>query len=384
MKLNCALTLVNLLRLIAILQSSRYVYGEEIMILKQTRMESQFRLSFGLLMVLTGSGSLLGQEALILPPAGDPIVVSVEDRRVYQALYSNDLENWNSVGDLFLPSPIVPWEFPNDESGFLRLIPNYHLDEIELRVVIVGDSTVADLSGLSIQLHGWGQVMADFFQPDVLLSNQAGTSVGTERFLERKLIERVERVKPHAVLMQFGHIDDDRNVSEAAYEQNMREIIDQVRAIGAIPIVVTPVARRLFDASDNLVNVLSNRRDSLLEVTEEKRVTIIDLNQKSTALFQKFGHDQTTFVTVCGSQCDDQSHFSRVGSYVIAGLAAESFPPLLQAFRVPLSQVTESVVAAFENDRKFESLSTPFVELTGHEDRDIWDWVFWDKPPVLP
>lgn len=358
--------------------------GKNTRTLELTRMKSPFRLSLELLIILVGSGSSLAQEALILPPAGDPIIVSVEDRRVYQALYSHDLETWNAIGDLFLPSSIVPWKFPENESGFLRLIPDYHLDDIELRVVIVGDSTVADLSGLSIQLHGWGQVMADFFQPGVLLSNQAGTSVGTERFLERKLIERVERVNPHAVLMQFGHIDDDRNLSEAAYEQNMREIIDQVRAIGAIPVVVTPVARRLFDASDNLVNVLSDRRESLLEVTKEKRVTVIDLNQHSTALFQQFGHDQTTFVTVCGSQCDDQSHFSRVGSYVIAGLAAESFPPLLQAFRVPLSQVTDSVVAAFENDRKFESLSTPFVELTGHEDRDIWDWVFWDKSPLLP
>lgn len=346
--------------------------------------EFSIKLSLGLMLVSIGDWPSVAQEALFSTPNGIQTLIPVEERRVYQALHSTDLENWDSMGDPFLPSRTVPWKFPEGNAGFVRLMPEYHLDDITLRVVIVGDSTVADLSGLSIQLHGWGQVMSDFFQPGVLLSNQAGTAVGTERFLERKLIERVQRVNPHVVIMQFGHIDDDREVSKTDYESNMKTIVGQVRAIGAIPVIVTPVARRLFDASDNLVNVLSDRRESLLEVADEERVAVIDLNQKSTALFQQFGHDQTTFVTVCGAHCDDQSHFSRVGSYVIAALAAENFPPLLQAFRVPLSQVTDAVVAAFENDRKFESLSTPFETLTGFEDNDVWDWVFWDTSPVLP
>ncbi len=339
---------------------------------------------FAFFAFLAWVGKMEAQEAVFMASNGVSVTFPVEPGRVYQAQHSSDLESWAPLGDLFLPSARTPWIFPTQEAGFVRLIPNFHLDEIELRVVIVGDSTVADLSGLSIQLHGWGQVMADFFKPGVLLSNQAGTGVGTERFLERNLIERVERVRPHAVLMQFGHIDDDNDLPETVYEDNLRTIVEQVRSTGAIPILVTPVARRLFDFSDNLVNVLSDRRASILEVAAEKRVTLIDLNQSSAALFQEFGHDSTTFVTVCGAQCDDQSHFSRTGSYVIAGLAAEAFPPLLQAFRVPLSNVTDSVIGAFEIDRRFESLSTPFVELTGFEDDEIWDWVFWNTTQVLP
>ena len=74
-------------------------------------MKSLFRLSFELLVSLIGYGALLAQEALILPPAGDPIVVSVEDRRVYQALYSNDLENWNSLGDVYKRQPLETCSF---------------------------------------------------------------------------------------------------------------------------------------------------------------------------------------------------------------------------------------------------------------------------------
>lgn len=347
-------------------------------------MKAYFRFLLGWVTIFSGTEVSIGQEASFLAPTGIEFSRPVEARRVYQALYSNDLEVWNPLGDPFLPSKQRAWEFPSSDAGFVRLQPDYHLDDEPLRVVIVGDSTVANLTGLSIQLHGWGQVLADFFQPEVLLSNQAGTGVGTVRFLERNFIERIERVRPHAVLMQFGHIDDDQGVSEADYEANMRRIIEQVREIGSIPLIVTPVARRLFDFTDNVINVLSDRRNSLLEVAEEKRVFVIDLNQRSTDLFQKYGHDQTTFVTVCGAQCDDQSHFSRVGAYVVAAMAAESFPPLLQAFRRPLSDVTPQVIAAFENDRKFESLSTPFKTLTNFEDLEIWDWVFSDATLVLP
>ena len=357
---------------------------KDIVIRQQARIKFSFTLSFGLILASIGGWSSLAQEALFSTTSGIQTFIPVEEGQVYQALFSTDLQNWDSLGDPFLPSQTVPWEFPEGSAGFVRLLPEYHLDDIDFRIVIVGDSTVADLSGLSIQTHGWGQVMADFFQPNVLLSNQANTAIGTERFLEENLINRVQRVSPQIVMMQFGHIDDDDELPEADYEANMKTIVGQVRAMGAIPVIITPVARRLFDISDNLTNVLSDRRESLLKVASSERVAVIDLNQKSAALFQQFGSKQTTFVTVCGAQCEDQSHFSRVGSYVMAALAAEDFPPLLQAYRVPLSEVTDAVVAAFENDRKFESLSTPFKTLTGLEDNQIWDWVFWDSSPVLP
>lgn len=358
--------------------------GKGLVIRPRLHWLSAFHAALKCLFFCSLSSILIAQEASFQTQSGAHFTFSVEPGRIYQAQFSTDLENWTPLGDRFLPSVRTPWIFPDQESGFVQLIPDLHLEDIELRVVIVGDSTVADLSGLSIQLHGWGQVMADFFQPDVLLSNQAGTGVGTERFLERSLIDRVQRVNPHAVLMQLGHIDDDRELPEDVYEENLKTIVEQVRSIGAIPILITPVARRLFDFSDNVVNVLADRRASILEVAAEERVTLIDLNQKSVELFQEYGHDQTTFITVCGAQCDDQSHFSWTGSYVIAALAAEGFPPLLQAFRRPLSDVTDAVVAAFENDRKFESLSQPFVDLTGFDDHEIWDWVFWETPPLLP
>lgn len=301
---------------------------------------------------------------------------AVETGRVYQALGSEDLQTWSPLGDPFLPAATHPFVFPEGSHGFVQLLPEYHIDETDLRIVIIGDSTVADLSPLSRQLHGWGQVMADFFQPTAAIVNQAGPGIGTVRFLEEGSISRVRLVKPQVVLMQFGHIDDDESLPEADFEANLRLIVNEVRDIDAIPVFVAPVARRIYDAQGNLINLLEARRQSMLELSREMQIQLIDLNGRSAELYRRYGEEATTFVTVCGDQCDDRSHFSRTGSYVMAALAADEFPALLQAYRVPLESLVGNVVAAFENDRKFESLSTPFVDLTGFEDEEIWSWVF--------
>ncbi|MCS1409861.1 MAG: Rhamnogalacturonan acetylesterase RhgT [Verrucomicrobia subdivision 3 bacterium] len=300
----------------------------------------------------------------------------VEAGRAYKSLLSTDLSTWQPFGDTFLPSDSIPWIFPNDSHGFVQLVPDFNINETDLRIVIIGDSTVADLSFLSQQFHGWGQVLGDFFQENVVFVNQAGPGVDTVRFVENNSIKQVEIVKPHVVMMQFGHIDDDNSLSEEVFETNLRAIVASVRAIGAIPMLVTPVSRRIFDDAGNLINKLSKRRESMFELSAQERVQVIDLNKRSSDLYKRYGESATTFVTVCGNQCDDRSHFSRTGSYIMAGLAADEFPALLQAYRIPLEDLSDEILGAFENDRKFESLSTPFVGLTGFQDEALWEWVF--------
>ena len=74
-----------------------------------------------------------------------------------------------------------------------------------------------------------------------------------------------------------------------------------------------------------------------------------------------------------------------IGAVVDADFSnAEKLPAILQTFRTPLNQLIPTIEAAFENDRRFSSLSTPFVELTGFQDNQIWEWLFPEGTLPLP
>jgi lysophospholipase L1-like esterase len=301
---------------------------------------------------------------------------SVDAGSAYRAEYSTDLTSWARMGDAFLPSERIPWEFPEGPQGFVRLIPDFPLDDFEPRVVLLGDSTMADLSALSIQYHGWGQHFADFFEPSVTMINLAEAGMGTSEYFARKKTQTIELLRPDFVIMQFGHIEQKQSMDAGQFEQNLTAIIAEIREIGTVPVLVTPVAIRHFTAADQHVNELSERRQSVLKVARANHVQCVDLNKASADLYARMGNIPSAFITVCGNECDDLSHFSSAGSYVVAAMVAEALPELLQIQRIPLDDLVSTVDSAFENDRHFSSLSTPFVELTGFQDEQIWEWLF--------
>lgn len=315
----------------------------------------------------------------------------VESGRTYQALWSADLSDWQKIGDVFLPSESVPWRFPDGKQGFARLIPEFKIDETILRIVIIGDSTIADWSHSKSRYHGWGEALGSLLS-NVVIFNQAAAWISASKFIEDQRIKRVQLASPHVVIMQFGHIENSRtnNVPDNDYERNLSLIISDIRNLGAKPILVTPVAKRFFDADGNLnrdwPHSLENRRASMMRVAQEERVALVDLNRTSSELFERYGKEETHFIMSCGSldfsECPDLHHFSLVGSFVMAALAAENFPPLLQAYSVPLESITSLVVNAFEHDRQFTGFETPFVESTEFEEDEIWSWVFPDRFPL--
>lgn len=308
----------------------------------------------------------------------------VEERRAYRAQFSPDLTVWSDLGDVFLPSDRVPLMFPEGNQGFAQLIPDVHLDEFEPRIVLLGDSTMADLSALSIQYHGWGQHFQDFFNPEATFINLAEAGMGTIQYFARNKTRALEVLQPDFVILQFGHIEHRDGTSTELFEENLGKIVDEIRGIGAVPLLVTPVAIRLYDAKDNHINELASRRESVIKIANQKHSQYLDLNLKSAEVYARMGIISSAFITVCGNECDDLSHFSRTGAYLMAGLLCEELPEILQAFRRPLDELIPTVDAAFDNDRRFSSLSTPFKDLTGFEDEQVWEWLFPEGTVPLP
>ena len=127
-----------------------------------------------------------------------------------------------------------------------------------LRIVIIGDSTVCDYPATRPN-RGWGQFIEERFKDGTVKSSTSPPRGAAPRHLSRKAAgRRRSRKNPIIVLIQFGHNDshapDQPEATDAAtdYKEFLRRYVDESRAIGATPILVTPMVRRTFGADGKI------------------------------------------------------------------------------------------------------------------------------------
>jgi len=123
------------------------------------------------------------------------------------------------------------------------------------------------------------------------------------------------------LLIQFGHNDshnsDRPEATDAAtdFRDYLRRYIDESRAIGATPILVTPVQRRTYGSNGKLNNSLIIYADAMKAVAAEKKVGLIDLNASSGRLYEQLGPAANDMVA---STPDDRTHFNENGARMMA------------------------------------------------------------------
>src|ERR1043166_3114388 len=144
------------------------------------------------------------------------------------------------------------------------------------------------------------------------------------RALEKALTE-----KPDFVLIQFGHNDShatDRPEATSAagdFRDYLRGYIDESRAAGATPILVTPMHRRTFDKDGKLTDILGPYAEAMKEVGAEKKVAVVDLHAASGKLFQQLGDAASAEMA---NQAGDRTHFNEKGARAMAELVMQELP----------------------------------------------------------
>jgi lysophospholipase L1-like esterase len=198
-----------------------------------------------------------------------------------------------------------------------------------IRIVIIGDSTVCNYPA-TVPERGWGQFIEERFNiGTVKVINLAASGRSTKSFMKEGRWKKALDEKPNYVLIQFGHNDthgpDKTEATDAAtdYKVNLRRYVDESRAIGATPILVTPMVRRLFDANGKLKGELQRYADAMKEVGTERKVAVIDLHASSQALVEKLGPDASAeFANKKG----DRTHFNEKGARAMADLVVKELP----------------------------------------------------------
>ena len=195
----------------------------------------------------------------------------------------------------------------------------------QLRLVIIGDSTVCDYP-LEHACRGWGQYIQEYFEDTVQVINLAKSGRSTKTFIKEGLWGKTLEARPDILLIQFGHNDShapDRPESTDAdtdFQDYLRLYIDEVRAEGGTPILVTPVQRRTYSSNGKLNNSLLPYANAMKAVASETNVDVVDLNASSGTLYEQLG---TGANKVVASVPNDRTHFNEEGARMMAHLVMQ-------------------------------------------------------------
>lgn len=148
----------------------------------------------------------------------------------------------------------------------------------EVRIFLIGDSTVADKPEIDNPERGWGQMFPWFFDRGVVVENHARNGRSTKSFINENRWQRVlEALRPgDYVFIQFGHNDSKKEDTTryaapyTSYKQNLLRFVRESRSKGAIPILITPVSRRKFDESGRFVDSHGDYPKVVREVAKKK------------------------------------------------------------------------------------------------------------------
>jgi lysophospholipase L1-like esterase len=204
----------------------------------------------------------------------------------------------------------------------------------KIKIFIAGDSTAANKEVKAYPETGWGMPFAYFFDSTVTVDNRAKNGRSTKTFISeglwQKLIDDVH--EGDYVLIQFGHNDESKEKTERytapeEYKANLTKFINDTRSKKAFPVLLTPVSRRQFDSAGNVKETHAVYSPLVREVAKQTNTPLIDLDELSRQLLQKFGpkNSKLLFMQLEPGEHpnypqgrNDNTHFNEFGARLIA------------------------------------------------------------------
>jgi len=201
------------------------------------------------------------------------------------------------------------------------------------KVWLIGDSTMSVKEIKAYPETGWGMPFAYFFDSTITVDNRARNGRSTKTFIKEGLWQPVadQLTEGDYVFIQFGHNDEVKTkasyATEEEYTNNLTRYINESRTKKAIPILITPVARRKFDSSGRIQGTHDAYSKLVREVAKKNNVPLIDLDKKSQELLQQLGPETSKLLFNYLDSNEhpnypegkkDDTHFSELGARKMA------------------------------------------------------------------
>lgn len=167
------------------------------------------------------------------------------------------------------------------------------------RVFYIGDSTVQLNRFDTYPQTGMAQVLELFMAPDVRVLPHGKNGRSTKSFLDEGLFEPVRQGMEEGdfLFIQFGHNDEKDDPLRhtdpfGSFQDNLRYFIREARSRGTYPVLITPIARRLFDGEGRFLPGSHGEYPAAVrQVGEQERVPVADLTALTEAFLTELGDE---------------------------------------------------------------------------------------------
>jgi lysophospholipase L1-like esterase len=168
----------------------------------------------------------------------------------------------------------------------------------DIRVWMIGDSTMCTYTRDRSPVTGWGMPFADFFDSTVSIHNMARGGRSTRTFISEGRWHNVTDSlgEDDYVLIQFGHNDEakepqykDRYTPVPDYIANLRRFVAETVAKKAHPVLITPMTRMAFDSMGHQKETHEEYTAAVWQVGRETNTPVIDLDAMSRQLLDELG-----------------------------------------------------------------------------------------------
>ncbi|MFT4155461.1 rhamnogalacturonan acetylesterase [Parafilimonas sp.] len=216
-------------------------------------------------------------------------------------------------------------------------------DNSKITVWLVGDSTMSVKQKTAYPETGWGMPFASFFDSNITVNNVAQNGRSTKSFIEEKRWQQVmdNLQAGDYVLIQFGHNDEVTTkktyTTPEEFSNNLDRFVKDVRSKKATPVLITPVARRKFDSSENIIDTHRQYAQLVRDAARQNGVILIDLDALSMELLRQTGPENSKFFfnylkpgehpNYPNGQEDD-THFNELGARKMAEIVLHEIQQL--------------------------------------------------------
>lgn len=211
---------------------------------------------------------------------------------------------------------------------------------------LIGDSTMANKENPDKNPeHGWGQVLAQFFTTGIEIQNHAMNGRSSKSFRTEGRWDKVEKQlkKGDFVIIQFGH--NDQKVKDSTkftnpytqYRANLERYVNEARAKGATPILMTSIVRRDFTENGVLVDTHKEYPLVVRMVANDMKVPFVHMQLLTEQLEVSYGPEKSKKLHLHYKEGedpyypkgkDDDTHLSTLGAESVAKLAVKSLKTL--------------------------------------------------------